>query len=359
MRLVLKREKMYSVDRGDGSGVYFTCASGIKIRGREQNIMSLLLWVGRVARVGSALTAWAVFGATVRGAEDSSPPHPTVLLVESGESQLPVLDVAGASPVVEIGGKKTKLRSDAVFFAERAPHYADGDVRITKMSVNGMALVATVDSMADVSRVGGKLGGTAYFEFTANASVDLKGAFVAVLIYDQAFLADDRVNPVTEIVVRELPTLWAGEDTKLTFSSPLSDPKARPGVLMFIFAAGGGEVRTNFSAQTGRYFQRIAQSRLAAALPKYLAEPGPVDRAAVPALRFNPILPENVIKPKAPIDVMLEVSEKGWVTRVELPAEIDPRLATSLRANLQGWMFLPRIVSGTPVATRIKLPLKF
>lgn len=295
--------------------------------------------VGRVARIGCALVAWVVFGAKVRGAEDSSPPHPTVLLVESGESQLPVLDVAGASPVVEIGGKKTKLRSDAVFLAERAPHYADGNVIITKVSVNGTALVTTLDSMADVSRVGGRLGGTADFEFTANASVELKGAFVAVLIYDKGFLTDDRVNPVPEIVVRELPTLWAGEDTKIGFSSPLADLKARPGVLMLVFAAGGGEVQTNLSAYAGRYFQRIAQARLAAALPKYLAEPGPLHRAAVPALRFNPILSENVIKPKTPIDVMLEVSEKGWVTRVELPAEIDPRLATSLRANLQGGCF--------------------
>jgi hypothetical protein len=51
--------------------------------------------------------------------------------------------------------------------------------------------------MADVFRVGGRLGGTAYFEFTVNASVDLKGAFAAALIYDQAFLTDDRVKPVT------------------------------------------------------------------------------------------------------------------------------------------------------------------
>jgi hypothetical protein len=270
-----------------------------------------------------------------------------------------VWNVAGASPIVDRDGKKTKLRSDAVFFAERAPHYADGDVKIAKLTVNGMSMVATVDTMADVSRVGGRLGGTAYFEFTANASVDLKGAFVAVLVYDKTFLTDDRVNPVPEIVVRELPTLLAGEDAKIGFSSPLSDPKARPGVLILVFAAGGGEVQTNFSSYVGRYFQRIAQARLAVALPKYLAEPGPLDRAAVPALRFNPILPENVIKPKAPIEVMLAVSEKGWVTEVELPEEIDPRLATSLTANLQGWMFLPRIVAGSPVSTRIKLPLKF
>ena len=315
--------------------------------------------MGRVARVVSVVTAWSVFSAEVGGAEVSSPPHPTVLLVESGESRLPVWNVAGASPIVDRDGKKTKLRSDAVFFAERAPHYADGDVKIAKLTVNGMSMVATVDTMADVSRVGGRLGGTAYFEFTANASVDLKGAFVAVLIYDKRFLTDDRVNPVPEIVVRELPTLLAGEDTKIGFSSPLADPKALPGVLMLVFAAGGGEVQTNFSAYAGRYFQRIAQTRLAAALPKYLAEPGPLDRAAVPALRFNPILPENVIKPKAPIEAMLVVSEKGWVTEVELPEEIDPRLATSLTANLQGWMFLPRIVAGTPVSTRIKLPLKF
>ena len=320
--------------------------------------MALFSMMGRVARVVSVLTAWSVFSAEVGGAEVSSPPHPTVLLVESGESRLPVWNVAGASPIVDRDGKKTKLRSDA-FFAERAPHYADGDVKIAKLTVNGMSLVATVDSMADISRAGGKLGGTAYFEFTANASVDLKGAFVAVLIYDKRFLTDDRVNPVPEIVVRELPTLLAGEDTKIGFSSPLADPKALPGVLMLVFAAGGGEVQTNFSAYAGRYFQRIAQTRLAAALPKYLAEPGPLDRAAVPALRFNPILPENVIKPKAPIEAMLVVSEKGWVTEVELPEEIDPRLATSLTANLQGWMFLPRVVAGTPVSTRIKLPLKF
>ncbi|PHX86491.1 MAG: hypothetical protein CK538_02565 [Opitutia bacterium] len=112
--------------------------------------------------------------------------------------------------------------------------------------------------MADLSRAGGRFGGTAYFEFTADASVDLKGAFVAVLIYDQSFLTDDRVNPVSEIVVRELPTLRAGEEAKIAFSSPLSDPKVRPGVLMLIFAAGGGEVQTNFSAYAGRYFQRIA-----------------------------------------------------------------------------------------------------
>jgi hypothetical protein len=350
---------MYLVDRGEGSDVRFTDVSGSRIHRSEQNFMPSFSMMGRVVRVVSVLTVWGVFGAEVGGAEVSSPPHPTVLLVESGESRLPVWNVAGASPIVDRDGKKTKLRSDAVFFAERAPHYADGDVKIAKLTVNGMSMVATVDTMADVSRVGGRLGGTAYFEFTANASVDLKGAFVAVLVYDKTFLTDDRVNPVPEIVVRELPALLAGEDAKIGFSSPLSDPKARPGVLILVFAAGGGEVQTNFSSYVGRYFQRIAQARLAVALPKYLAEPGPLDRAAVPALRFNPILPENVIKPKAPIEVMLAVSEKGWVTEVELPEEIDPRLATSLTANLQGWMFLPRIVAGSPVSTRIKLPLKF
>jgi hypothetical protein len=350
---------MYLVDRGEGSDVRFTDVSGSRIHRSKQNFMPSFSMMGRVVRVVSVLTVWGVFGAEVGGAEVSSPPHPTVLLVESGESRLPVWNVAGASPIVDRDGKKTKLRSDAVFFAERAPHYADGDVKIAKLTVNGMSMVATVDTMADVSRVGGRLGGTAYFEFTANASVDLKGAFVAVLVYDKTFLTDDRVNPVPEIVVRELPTLLAGEDAKIGFSSPLSDPKARPGVLILVFAAGGGEVQTNFSSYVGRYFQRIAQARLAVALPKYLAEPGPLDRAAVPALRFNPILPENVIKPKAPIEVMLAVSEKGWVTEVELPEEIDPRLATSLTANLQGWMFLPRIVAGSPVSTRIKLPLKF
>jgi hypothetical protein len=350
---------MYLVDRGEGSDVRFTDVSGSRIHRSKQNFMPSFSMMGRVVRVVSVLAVWGVFGAEVGGVEVSSPPHPTVLLVESGESRLPVWNVAGASPIVDRDGKKTKLRSDAVFFAERAPHYADGDVKIAKLTVNGMSMVATVDTMADVSRVGGRLGGTAYFEFTANASVDLKGAFVAVLVYDKTFLTDDRVNPVPEIVVRELPTLLAGEDAKIGFSSPLSDPKARPGVLILVFAAGGGEVQTNFSSYVGRYFQRIAQARLAVALPKYLAEPGPLDRAAVPALRFNPILPENVIKPKAPIEVMLAVSEKGWVTEVELPEEIDPRLATSLTANLQGWMFLPRIVAGSPVSTRIKLPLKF
>ena len=49
----------------------------------------------------------------------------------------------------------------------------------------------------------------------------------------------------------------------------------------------------------------------------------------------------------------------GRVSDVEVQGVEDPAIRKSLAAALEGWLFLPKLQAGTPVPTRVQIPLKF
>lgn len=287
------------------------------------------------------------------------PPHPTVLLVEDGAQRSPVVKVIGTDPVIHTDATEKRIRNRVSYYAMRAPHFGDGEVRFTSLAINGTTYHSTANYDDLPSPSAPVIGGAYEFEARLVPTVDLKGAFMAVLLFDTAFLNGAAATPAAEIIVNAIPELPAGRESTVKFRSTIAQRRGQTGYLPLVFAAGGGEVRSSASDFTARYFQRVERELLAGAVARYRAQFPAEDRPAAPFLTFQPILPDGARKPTEALMAELNVGADGLVREVALPGTVEPALSSVLRDTLSGWQFLPRLKSGQPAPARIQVPLRF
>lgn len=301
----------------------------------------------------------ALFLLATAGWGRAAAPHPTVLLTTLENSARPVIKVMGTDPVVEVGGKERRIRSEPVYFAARAPNYGEGTVEFSRVAINSSILKGLVSATDDPAFAGNVVGGATFFDAIITPTVEVRGGFISFLLYNHAFVAGETDAPSPQIILHELPLLAAGVATPVKFTSAV--PRLGYSVAYFaqVFAAGGAELRSNFSPLADRYHARVEQVKLATAIEHYRARFARVDHGAVPFVVIKPVLPRRHGVPTAPVMATFSVAENGWITEVRFDGTDDPPLLAALNDSLAGWLFLPRLKAGQPIATRVQMPLKF
>lgn len=284
-------------------------------------------------------------------------PHPTVLLAEYGKDFRPIVNVIGTDPVISIEkGKETRIRREVAFTADRAPYYADGFIRFSSISIDGLRLSVVFNT---AGTGGGVLNDVSYFDATVVSDRPLTHCFIAVLCFDGAFTNGDVDRPQAEIVVHDLPDLVADKETRIRFSA--ADFRRRTGAVFFplIFTAGM-EVRTNLTDIADRYFARVEEIQHTARLAAYREKFAGQNHAAIPVVMIRPTLPTGVEMPRNEDHIVrLFVAEDGTVNDADITPEFSSSVVqTEVRRAFLGWRFLPKLVNGEPAVAQIKFPLK-
>ena len=307
----------------------------------------------------SSLARRAALLTAVIGGHADGTPHPTALLTNHGKTIHPVIKVLGTDPIVSIDGKDVRIRNRSIFFAERAPRYADPTADLKDVSLNGTVLKAVVNESDDPERSGALIGGTSFFEARLTSSAELIGSYIALIVFDSTFLDGRTDQPETEIILHELPVIRAGIEIKIKFTAPLVGSGSRKAFVPILFAAGGAEIRTGFWSHAARYFSRIEQIKLRQAIGEYRAKFSNQDHEAVPFVRVSPILPSGMAAPSGDLAATLMINATGSVTSVRFSTDGPNDLTRALADALSGWLFLPKLKTGEPVACQVVLPFRF
>ena len=286
-------------------------------------------------------------------------PHPTVLLVRENGVLFPVVNVRGSDPIIIANGKETGISGRSPLYAERAPLYAEGAADLKNVVVNGSALKAVVSDGDNPETSGGLLGGTSYFEASLTTATELRGAFIAIVVFDTAFLQGRTEHSAAQIEVHDVPTVRGGTESKIRFSAPLFGNGSRGSFVPLLFAEGGAEIRTSYSALVAQYFRRVELVRLRRATIDYRTKFLGQDHEPVPFIRVNPMILPGLASPQSDIVATLMIDEGGAVTEVQfLPNETN-ELNRALANALGRWLFLPKLKAGEPIPSRVVLPFRF
>lgn len=314
-----------------------------------------------VPGAGPTLARWSrgVLLLVAQAALQAAPPHPTVLMTMVDGAPRPVIKVIGTDPIVVVEGKERRIRTSPTYFAERAPRYGEGTVEFKRFALNGTEVKrvrALTEEPAMIERL---VGGITFFEVTVVPSMELRGGSIAVVFYDAAFMTGLNSRPNPQIIVHDLPVLAAGIEATVKFSAAVSGMNSFFVCFVHVFAAGGAELRSSYEGIAARYYARVEQAKLGAALELYQARFSQADHGAVPFVIIKPMLPAGVGTPTAPVTATFSVAENGWVSEVAITGTEDPALCAALEESLRGWLFLPRLKAGQPVASRVQMPLNF
>lgn len=259
----------------------------------------------------------------------------------------PVIRVAGTTPVVLREKKEKSLWKEPVYSAERADRFAPAWVEVKDLEVGGVQ-VTTNENIT----------GTAFCKMTLTATTDLKGAFVAVLVFDADFIEHGQEWPRTTYRVHELPYLPKGKPVAVEFTCRASYGRGSRYCLPLIFAKGGAEVSTNYARMAKMYFTTLEKNLHAAAVRLYRAQ-NAGDHDAAPFQRVNPILPEAPpASAKVPVTAILSIDESGRVTAVKINTALDSVRTEALDDALRCWLFLPKLKAGHPVPDRVQVTLE-
>lgn len=287
-------------------------------------------------------------------------PRPCVLQYNVNDQLLPVVGFEKRRPVVFDGKTTHRYRDETRYALGRADRYAPGYIEFA-------------------STVGEQVYGTG-FDATLVSSEDLKGAFIAFLVFDQGFLTIKEANyPESQIAVFSLPELPKDKPVKVTFSSGSSFwpnylsrrelETQNPGKIIpgggarlyapIIFAPGGFEVRSNRWERISQYFHKIDVIKQTEATILYRQRFPKESHAAVPFITVPPIFPRGTPLPRETVKAVLTLDATGAVTDVALDGQLDASVTTALDDALGDWLFLPALEAGAPTAIKVQVPLKF
>ena len=290
-------------------------------------------------------------------------PHPTVVTVAYKGKMVPVVSMQGTNPIIVVKGEKKRIRTEPTYVFDRASAYADNRIEFSKLSLDGASdqyIYITSDDV-DADLVPGGLGsGVTYIEATLKSEKALKGGFVAIVIYSLENLTEpaSRYNR-TEIIVRELPDLPAGQDVEFKFRSKLYDGGIGARYFVQTFNHEGREIPSNVMSKSWRYYSLRDREQLKSILSNYVEKNSGADRGVVPVVMPKPFLPKDTVPPESPLEAILEISAEGLVTKVNLIGLAHGALHSAIADALEGWLFLPRLEGGKPVAAKVQVPIKF
>ena len=287
-----------------------------------------------------------------------APAHPTGLMADHTGQPQTVVAVEKEDPCIIADGRRLRLRGNIPLTTERMDRYASGTATLDALRVDGLQVISAMSEFdVDKFTPGATIGGYVEFSATITATSDLADCYIALVVFETAFLKDDTHPPKAQIRVRQLADLVAGRPTPVKFSTSPFLGREKTSTLVLLFSAGR-EVRTNFSALGDQYFYRRERVIHAAAVRSFLAQNSGADREVQPLLMMPPQFAATTGFP-ADATADLTVTPDGTVMHVSLDRTFAPNAEENILRTLGAWLFLPKIKAGTPVLTHVHVPLRF
>ena len=277
-------------------------------------------------------------------------PHPTVLRVKYKDQMLKVVRVHRDDPYVIVDGHETLIRSTPLYFLESADGYSDNFIETPHGAMSGQFKMKVLDDHYLNDRQGG-ISAAITYQVPMTARRTIKGGFIVIAIATSIGFG--------EIIVHELPELPAGQTVKVKLEVHQMPSIHEPVFFAQVFDENGREVRTPDLGLAWSYYAQRDRARLAKAVETYVKKFPNADHDIVPASTPSPIFPATAVLPTGEVTVMLSVLEDGTVSNVDAGMIADDRARESVIEALGGWLFLPKLKAGQPVATFIKVPLQF
>lgn len=274
-------------------------------------------------------------------------PHPTVLRVKHGNQMLPVVRVKGDDPYVMMDGNETLIRSTPVYFLERADEYSDNFVETPPGAMSGRMAMQVLGGHGTG---GGVINGSISINITMKARKTIRHGFLTFAML--SFLGRD-------IIVHELPDLPAGQEVPVKLEVHSLPSLPNPIVFSQIFDERGLEVPTSDMTLAWDYYSQRDRANWAKSVADYQNQHENMNHQAVPVYTPSPSLGPDIETPKGDIVATLSVSADGTVSQVDVGPIEDESARSSVSQTLSGWLFLPKLKSGRPVPTKIKVPLQF
>lgn len=301
----------------------------------------------------------SLLAALLGGLLQAAAPHPSLLQVNDNGDLIPVVGFNGKKPIVIKNNKEVLFAQKPKFRVGRASQFAAGSVEISHM--DGVDLYYTG------------------FKLALTSDRDIRGAYAAIVIYDNGFIVRPEANyPATYVYAHALPDLPANKTVKVTLTSPhslaimMSDKTTfddsplklvRGGgyraFFPLIFTAGGYEIRNNLWPMAAEYFHKIDIVKQRGAAILYQRHYEQADHAPVPFITIPPLLPAGESWPGKPIMVTFELTAEGTVKQVELAPNPSSPVGPAITEALGDWLFMPKLEHGVAVPARVKMPLKF
>jgi TonB family protein len=301
-----------------------------------------------------------VLAAVISVAQKSAPLHPTLLLAEYKGAMHKVVAVEKEEPVILVDGHKKTLRGNIPLSTERLAGYCGTQASITAIGISGVQVVSAMSDFGAeeaATKPRGTLGGFVEFAATITAAQNLADCYLALIAVDDSFMDGTTDRPNSQIRIRQITDLRAGEATAVEFStSPfLVNGKARIFALLF---SDGEEVSIPQTEAARQYFQRREQVIHAASVKRWVEKNRSASQPVQPLLQIPPLLASTADIPHE-VTATLTISPAGTVSDVELSRRLPDPADETLRTTLKAWLFLPKIQDGVATTARVTVPLNF
>lgn len=316
-------------------------------------------------------------------AERALPRHPTLLYAEyDGERHL-VIAADGKKPVIAPKGKRVTLPSDTELFTERASTYGSYSARLEEMKPGVPTVISRGFFMPGAPREYSGLEWVHTFDLVSDQ--DIPDCYTAVITFNKEFLMGEdereeyrrslfelRPRPVmpAQIRVQQIGDLRAGVSRSVSLTvnyltapiyvNSLAGAMKEEDPIHFLLPlfSGGHEIRTANIGDMPGFFRKREQVAHSKLKNLWLEQNRGTSRPLRPMLQIPPLFDSTEGLP-AEIVAILTIEPDGTVSEVVLDRELPEGAAQILTNTLYAWLFLPKLENGTPVASKVGVPLKF
>ncbi len=277
-------------------------------------------------------------------------PHPTLVTAQYKDMLLPVIKVKKLTPIVIVKGKEKKLKFNRFYIPQRTDGFSDGYIEIHSMK-NAIRHGANRSS-------GTSHGGVVYFDAVITSQRTMSGGYALLAASNVKSRADDATFINTSFIARELPKLTAGQETTFSFAANLENADTSPmDFFVQFFDSNGREILTNKVEKAWKYYALLEKVQHHEALEKYLLMSVGKDLQAFPVVHPKPVFPEGTVVPEDATAIMT-ISPEGYADGVITRGLSDALNEAAIQA-LEGWLFMPQLKAGKPVASRVQVPIVF
>lgn len=287
------------------------------------------------------------------------PLHPSAITTQHGGQTVPVVSVSDQTPEIEVDGRKTAVAKDAGFLFARLANFGPGSIKILRHEI---AQVENVTRNADGVVINELSDDVPVDEYQATLVSDTAhpDAFLVVVVFERDFLTGETTAPNMVQFFKQIGALKTNENKTVTVRLGRFTPAARQRLEFFpLLFANGRELRSQLSEMSAALFRRVEMARHTSVVANYLSQNADADRAIQPYVRIAPILPEGPSSDVATkLNVRLTIDEQGVVNQADVLGEVPAPVKSEVERALRGWLFLPKLTKGKPVAAKAVVPLQ-
>lgn len=233
----------------------------------------------------------------------------------------------------------------------KGERFADGMIEVSESAVN-------FEKMARKKRSwrAGLLKG----ESGRSTAVSLR--FRATRDYEDVTLCLLLFNDLGEraIEVQGIGDLMGEVESEESFEIPVAYDSERGAIsYYFLFFTAEGEIVTNGREAMTPFLNRLFRDFYMEVVVGYMQAEGTSDAPVKLAHRYPVFVDPKWVAQDAPdfYYFTLEVDEQGFVSDIVPEAPVDEALLLACRRSLQEWLFLPKLRSGLPVKSRVRVPI--